>query len=280
MKIFNGLHRLEVSFEAAPNVSRSVFLYLIEGQECYLIDTGVFGAQTMICDYLSHLGKSKLSKIFLTHSHPDHVGAASELKRLTGCTIYASAEERPWIEDIQRQFRERPIPNFYALVRHPVMLDGTLSNDDVLTLEPGITLRVIGTPGHSQGSLSFLWEQRGILFSGDSIPAENDIPIFDDAVQSIRSLERLALLPDIHMVCPAWDPIYSGEEFQAILSERRRLIEQIRSCAEFTRHSRPDSTPAELFPLICRTLGRPELCRNPMFQRTILSILNAKRTDH
>ena len=63
----------------------------------------------------------EIQGIFLTHAHPDHIGSAARIKELTGCTVCASRGERRWIEDIDLQFRERPIPNFHALAERPCL---------------------------------------------------------------------------------------------------------------------------------------------------------------
>ena len=61
-----------------------------------------------------------------------------------------------WIEDIDLQYEKRPIPGYYSLVDGSVTVDRILSDEDLLCLEPGITIQVIGVPGHSRESLCFL----------------------------------------------------------------------------------------------------------------------------
>jgi len=86
----------------------------------------------------------------LTHSHPDHIGALKSIKERYSCCVYASRGERDWIEDIDLQYEKRPIPGFYGLVDGSVPVDNILSDGDLLYLEPGITIQVIGAPGHSR----------------------------------------------------------------------------------------------------------------------------------
>lgn len=273
MKIFDHVHQLELSFYAAPNVRRSVFLYLLEGEHCYLIDTGIRGAEDVILDDIAQRGyvADDLRSVFLTHAHPDHIGAAYRLKQLTGCSVYSSAGDQPWIADIDVQFRARPIPNFYQLVSDSVTPDGTLSDGDTLCLDADLTLRVLETPGHSQSSLSYLWLERGILFTGDCIPSENDVPIYENAEQSIRTLLRLQSLSGIHAVCPAWDRIYAENKWQTVLQRQIDRLRHIQSCTEELIRRHPASSFEQLFPVICEQLGVPELSGNPMFRRTIAS---------
>ena len=146
------IHPLTIDFYVTPAIKRYVIVYLIEGESCYLIDSGVDGAEETIEDYLHHIGRklSDIKGIFLTHAHPDHIGSAAKLKEQTGCKVYASPGERPWIEDIQQQFEERPIPNFYTLVNRSVSVDTLLKDGDRVVLEPGLTIQAVGTPGHSR----------------------------------------------------------------------------------------------------------------------------------
>ena len=45
----------------------------------YLIDSGVYGSETKIMDYLDSIGRntSEIKGVFLTHAHPDHIGSAA-----------------------------------------------------------------------------------------------------------------------------------------------------------------------------------------------------------
>lgn len=110
--------------------------------------------------------------------------------RCRSCRIVASAREKHWIEDITVQFRERPIPNFYTLVDKPVTVHRTVKEGEQIFPEPGLTIRVLETPGHSPGSLSYILEESNVLFSGDAIPAPGDFPIFIDEKASRESVCR------------------------------------------------------------------------------------------
>ena len=83
------------------------------------------GSESQIEAYLHSKGRSvdEIKGIFLTHAHPDHIGTAAYFKKKTGCTVYASEGERAWIENIDTQYSERPIPNFYALAGSSVNVD-------------------------------------------------------------------------------------------------------------------------------------------------------------
>ena len=111
------VHQIKIDFRVTEQVSRFVYVYILEADSLYLIDSGVFGCEKQIMDYLDSIGRNnaEIKGIFLTHAHPDHIGSAAWFQEHTGCRIYASEGEKSWIEDIDLQFKERPIPNFYKL---------------------------------------------------------------------------------------------------------------------------------------------------------------------
>ncbi len=112
-----------------PEVKRFVFVYLVEAQGLYLVDSGVAGSETQILGHVARIGRSpsELRGIFLTLAHPDHIGTAAMLRERFGCPVYASAGGKPWIEDIDRQFQERPIPSFYSLAGRSCPVDCCLA---------------------------------------------------------------------------------------------------------------------------------------------------------
>lgn len=268
IEIVQGVHQLRVDFQVTPEVKRYVYLYLIVGKGCYLIDSGVAGCEEAVARALEELGRkgSDLRGIFLTHAHPDHIGGAAALRRLSGCTVYASAGERPWIEDTHRQYRERPIPNFGTLVREGVPVDRVLAHGDRVELEPGLTLEVIGTSGHSADGLSFFLMEKGLVFTGDAIPAPGDIPIYVDKHASLETLERLKAL-DAAQVCPAWDHVYTREEGISVMDRGRELIQRIQQAVEDLEGETGDLD--QLVADVCTRLGLDGLNQNPLFKRTV-----------
>jgi glyoxylase-like metal-dependent hydrolase (beta-lactamase superfamily II) len=86
------VHQIKINFNVTPEISRFVYVYLIEGKNIYMIDSGVAGSERQIEDYLQEIGRdsSEIKAIFLTHAHPDHIGTAAYFKQKTGCSIYAS----------------------------------------------------------------------------------------------------------------------------------------------------------------------------------------------
>lgn len=98
--------------------------------------------------------------ILLTHGHFDHVGAARELQDSWGCPVLLAEADRHLVEALELQtrlFGVRPVPEPRITA---LPLDGM-----------PFGLKVLPTPGHSQGSVGFFGEMEGgpVVFCGDTL---------------------------------------------------------------------------------------------------------------
>jgi hydroxyacylglutathione hydrolase len=219
MQITPAIQALRHPFKipVAPGIAmdRFVYSYLLAGKTITLIEAGVAGCENVIFDHIRSIGRDsdEISLIILTHSHPDHIGAAKAIREVTGCSVMAHPAERAWIENVDRQNRERPVPGFTTLVGGSVKLDHELTDGDVI--DPDGTeeyeIQVYHTPGHSAGSLSFLVQGEGALFCGDAVPVEEDLPVYDDALQSMRSVIKLQAIRGIRVLLSSRDDPREGE---------------------------------------------------------------------
>ena len=116
MKLTEHIHALKIPFQIplgpGKTLDRFVYVYLVQGAEICLIDSGVKGSEEIIFNYLKDIGRKpeEISLLLLTHAHPDHIGSARTIKQATGCTVAAHPDAQAWIEDTELQFRERPVP--------------------------------------------------------------------------------------------------------------------------------------------------------------------------
>lgn len=271
MKVCENVYQIKIDFQVTPDIKRFVYVYLITGESCYLVDAGVAGCEEVIEAYMKKLGRSlsEIRAVFLTHAHPDHIGGAAAVKRLTGCKVYASAIEKRWIEDIHIQFKERPIPNFYTLVNESVKVDQTVKEGDEIVPERGINMITLETPGHSYGSLSYLLKERDVLFSGDAIPVPGDLAIFVDEKASEATLKKLMDHEKVWLYCPAWDRIYQKDESKRILEHGERYLQKLKSCVQKVDEEYGGDDEEVKAEMLCRMLGLENMSGNPLFKRSI-----------
>jgi glyoxylase-like metal-dependent hydrolase (beta-lactamase superfamily II) len=233
MKITETIHTFKHHFRLALGenqyADRFVYSYILLGEKICLIDAGVWGTAPQLQGYLKQIGRSpqEISMVLMTHAHPDHIGGCLAIKKASSASFYAHPADKPWIEDVERQYRERPILNFFELVEGPVPVSRELREGDTLSWDKGKTLRVLETPGHSLGSISLFFEGEGALFTGDAVPAAGTIPIYVDPKVSIQSIQKLAEVPRVKYMFSSWHEPISGDQVQTTLKEGIRYIEKI-----------------------------------------------------
>ncbi len=283
MQITPAIHALRLPFTVpiAPGITldRFVYSYLVYGETITLIDTGVAGCERQIFEYIRSTGRdpSEIALVILTHSHPDHIGAARAIREATGCSIAAHPAERAWIEDVECQNRERPVPGFSTLVGGSVRVDHELVDGD--SIEPDETrageMQVFHTPGHSAGSISLFMHSEGVLFSGDAVPVTGDLPVYDDAVASVQSIQRLRGINGIHTLLSAWDkPRKDGVAFQR-MDDAIGYLEKIHGTVIAAAG---DDSPdlMELTRRVAGQLGLPPQAVTPLLARTFAANLRVR----
>jgi glyoxylase-like metal-dependent hydrolase (beta-lactamase superfamily II) len=263
--------RIPFGVPVAPTVTieRFAYAYLLGSEQICLVDTGVAGAETVIAAALQERGQSlaDVQTIVLTHSHPDHIGAAAAIRRLSGVEIWAHRAERNWIEDTDRQARERPVPGFDRLVGGPVPVDRFLADGDMVSLGAAGDFTVWHTPGHSPGSISLVSPDRGVVFSGDVIPQPGGMPIYDDVAALARSLVRLDGLERLDVLYSSWaDPLFGEAARQAVRDGIAHLIR-----VDDVVRGIDAAEPMELCQRAVVALGLPSTAANPLVARSFMA---------
>jgi hydroxyacylglutathione hydrolase len=142
--------------------------------------------------------KLKPAAILLTHAHDDHLGAARELAAAYSCPILMHAGD----EAMARTFG--------------VTATRTLKGGEVEDFN-GLTLKVLSLPGHSAGSVGYLYEPSSgggsdteqippLLFSGDTVFAGGGVGRTFAPGDDVRMFEAIQAeilpLPDETRVFP------------------------------------------------------------------------------
>jgi glyoxylase-like metal-dependent hydrolase (beta-lactamase superfamily II) len=233
MKITETTHAFKHLFRLALGenqyADRFVYSYILLGERICLIDAGVMATAPLLLDYLKEIGRSprEISIVLLTHAHPDHIGGCLAIKNTSSAFFCAHPADKPWIEDVQKQYLERPILNFFELVGGSVRVARELKEGNTVSWGKGKTIRVLETPGHSLGSISLFFEEERALFTGDAIPAAGTIPIYVDPKASIQSIQKLARVSDVNCMFSSWHEPISGNQIKTTMDEGIRYIEKI-----------------------------------------------------
>lgn len=279
MQLVDKVHLLQIDFEIqlAPGkkLARFVNVVLIFGNKITLIDTGVKGSEKLIFDYIEQQGRriADIGTIILSHAHPDHIGSAAAIKAQTNCAVLAHQLEKAWIEDIDLQNSQRPVPGFYNLVDSPVILDGYVSDHQILNLDEGLTAKLFKSSGHSQGSLNMLIEKAGVLFTADSIPLKNDIPNYDNYLELMGSLAVIKQVSGYDILLTSWTPpITSKSEAEKLISEgevyMQRIDSAVKECYQINCENSLECCKAAL-----DKLGLPPFMVMPIVDRAFKSHL-------
>jgi hydroxyacylglutathione hydrolase len=283
MQVTPSIHAIRHPFRIPTGptsaLERFVYSYLVYGETITLIDTGVSGSEKDIFDCIRSTGRdpSEIALIILTHSHPDHIGAARAIQRLTGCNIAAHPAERTWIEDVDLQNLERPVPGFATLVGGSVSVDHELVDGDTIETDEnrGSEILVFHTPGHSKGSISLFLHSDGAVFSGDAVPVEGDLPIYDDAAASVQSVRRLRRLKGIRVLLSSWDEPRTGEAAYQQMDKALDYLQKIHSTVLASAGDRP----VDLMVLTQKTAASlllPPQAATPLLARTFAANLHLR----
>ncbi len=153
---------------------------------------------------LAALARHELTvrKIVVTHAHFDHIGAALELKRLTGAPVLYNKADLPLVAMMELQ----PAWVGLNLPTGEVAPPDHSPEDNEAVGVRGIAAEVLLTPGRSEGSLCLHVPEEKLLLAGDTLFAggvgRTDFPggSAGKLMASIR--ERLLPLPGETVVVP------------------------------------------------------------------------------
>ena len=278
MQITEHVHAIKIPFQIKTELGvldRFVYSYLVYGEQVCLIDSGVVSSEGVIFDYMEKIGlkPADISLLILTHSHPDHIGSAKSIKEKSRCQVAAHSGERSWIEDVELQAKERPVPNFHSLVEGPVDVDIILEEGDILDLGENINLKVIHTPGHSKGSISFLMEDEGVLFTGDAVLLKGDLPIYEDVEVYVKSIKKLKAIEGIKVLLASWDDPQEGNHAYQVINESLDYLQRIHESVIKINKKNPSLDTMEFCKMVLKDLGIPEAAANPIVAASFQSNL-------
>ncbi|MQA79703.1 MAG: MBL fold metallo-hydrolase [Streptosporangiales bacterium] len=225
--VAEGVHRIPLSLP--DDGLRAVNTFVIEdGSGVVLVDPGQYGplARRELTEGLATLGHDlgDVRRCLATHVHRDHYTNAVALRREVGSPVSLGAGERgsltavrtSRVYGIEPQLRALPACGAASLVGeldpeqvghglpYAVWQDPDLWLEDGDTIElTSRTLRVVRTPGHTAGHVTFHDDAAGLVFAGDHVlpritpsigfePVVTPLPLAD----FLASLRKTRDLPD------------------------------------------------------------------------------------
>jgi glyoxylase-like metal-dependent hydrolase (beta-lactamase superfamily II) len=152
--------------------------------------------------------------VLLTHHHLDHSESAKEFAARLGCGV-------------------RALDPAYRLGEEG------LTDGDVLEVD-GLEIRVVGTPGHTGDSLSFLLPGEAAVLTGDTVLGRGTTVVAHpdgELGAYLDSLDRLHALAETHEVARIWpghgpviDDALAALEYY--IAHRQERLDQVRSALD------------------------------------------------
>jgi len=268
--IVPGIYRIELPLPY--NLDALNVCLLRSGESFILVDAGMDTPQCFAA--LDHARQeigfpwTALRELTTSHYHPDHVGMAPRLLRISGARLRIATAEAEilgqmadhraaerWERSILLEART-PAPTIDEIERamhavrgsfHPLHADLTVRNGDKIPCDAG-DFEVVLTPGHSPEHTCLFNRQQGLFFSGDHLlekitPNIQWHPEGDALGEYLESLRAVAKL-DVDLVLPSHGRPFRGHREWI----SRAIAHHEQRCAQLEAALRqaPDATPFEL----------------------------------
>ena len=180
-----------------PPLGNNVFIVFEDGSDEALVIDVAQGAQAIL-DRLRQLDL-KATMIVNTHGHTDHTAEDEVLRKNTGARLAIHEF------DAYRLATEDEASLELGIVKTPIEPDLQLVNGQELEVGPNCRLKVLHTPGHTEGSICLCDGRAAQLFSGDTLFAGGYGRVDGsgaDPAAMLRSLDELLKLPPSTDVYP------------------------------------------------------------------------------
>jgi hydroxyacylglutathione hydrolase len=179
---------------------------------CAVIDATDFELIQQFCQSR----KKRLSSIFVTHHHEDHINALARLTEVYGCDVYVARNDA-----------------------HRIPCATHLVNDNDTVFYGPHALSVFSTPGHTLGHISYYDAVNGRLFCGDVIFRFGCGRLFEGTpLMMLNTLARLRELPDETMIYCAHEYTQTNVSFCQKLEPQNEYIKNF--------HQAPPTVPFNL----------------------------------
>ena len=156
--------------------------YLVSnGKHNILIDTGIGSAFKKLYQNIESLKLSnkKISFLILTHTHFDHCQNAKRIKEFENCRVIISEKEKESVEKGYTTLPNGTVPLTKLIAAlgkkigerkfgYEKFFPDILVQESIDLIKYGLDIKVVATPGHSQGSISVIIDNE-IALVGDTL---------------------------------------------------------------------------------------------------------------
>lgn len=200
------IYLLKVFYKALGPVQTNYYCIEDEEKNCLIIDPGEEG-QWIIQDIE---GKElKPVAILCTHGHFDHIGAIDAVRDHFKIPVYIHEAEEHTLTDPKLNGSTR-YPGLPVVQNKPA--DHLFQEEGLMTIGP-FTFDVKHTPGHSPGSVSFIFKEANFAVVGDTLFSgsigRTDLPGGNMDILLTSISEKLLTLPDDLTILPGHGPATS-----------------------------------------------------------------------
>ena len=150
------IRRLDTGYGMMANT----YLLLDEKSgEAAVIDPGLFTGEVE-----SAAGEYNIKYILLTHGHFDHIIGAYALRQATGAAAAIHTLDAPCLYDSKKSLAD----DVERITQQPFNADVLFNDGDCFYLGEN-EIKVMHTPGHTQGSVCFIIESERTILTGDTL---------------------------------------------------------------------------------------------------------------
>ncbi|MGE8000591.1 MBL fold metallo-hydrolase [Lysinibacillus sp. NPDC093190] len=151
------------SYSLGP-VQTNCYIVSNKNKECLIFDPGEEADRIIKAIRGNNL---KPLAIFLTHAHFDHIGAADAVRETFNVPLWIHEKEVSWLGDPTKNGSSK-----YAAL--PDYIVGAPAEENIVKVEQlfeisDFCFKAIFTPGHSPGSISYIFENDGFAIVGDTL---------------------------------------------------------------------------------------------------------------
>ncbi len=175
-------------------------VFLVRSGECtIMVDTSIGAVFGTIKRKLSALGVGQIDYLLLTHAHFDHAYNADKIRNMYGAKVLIHINEADYLQTGENV----PISGTNGFTRiltwllsrpalkiksYPACVPDIIIDNEFQFETGGAPIRVISTPGHTQGSVTLIADNE-IAIAGDAI-----FGIFPGSVMPPFALDKLKLV--------------------------------------------------------------------------------------